>query len=76
MTTPPDPAPENTPGLERGGGVAPGDTPPDSAQTSGLSHSEPRPPKVTPIATIVIAVTLAVLVGALFVALGVLVLLR
>lgn len=32
-----DPAPEETPDLEAGGGVAPGDTP----QTSGLSHEQP-----------------------------------
>jgi uncharacterized protein DUF6480 len=40
---PPDPDPTRTPGLEPGGGVAPGSTPPDSAQTSGLSEPEPRP---------------------------------
>jgi hypothetical protein len=40
---PPDPDPTTTPGLEPGGGVAPGTTPPDSAQTSGLSEPEPRP---------------------------------
>jgi hypothetical protein len=39
---PPDPDPARTPGLEPGGGVAPGSTPPDSAQTSGLSEPEPR----------------------------------
>lgn len=40
---PPDPDPANTPGLEPGGGVAPGSTPPDSAQTSGLSEPDPHP---------------------------------
>jgi Family of unknown function (DUF6480) len=40
---PPDPDPAKTPGLEPGGGVAPGSTPPDSAQTSGLSEPEPPP---------------------------------
>jgi hypothetical protein len=40
---PPDPDPIDTPDLEPGGGVAPGSTPPDSAQTSGLSEPEPRP---------------------------------
>jgi hypothetical protein len=38
---PPDPDPADTPGLEPGGGVMPGSTPPDSAQTSGVSHQEP-----------------------------------
>ncbi|MEZ0362166.1 DUF6480 family protein [Mycobacterium sp. pUA109] len=41
--SPPDPDPAQTPDLEPGGGVAPGATPPDSAQTSGLSEPEPRP---------------------------------
>jgi hypothetical protein len=54
---PPDPDPANTPDLEAGGGVRPGSTPPDSAQTSGLSENEPRtswsfPP--TGIATMVV----------------------
>ncbi|MGV9866389.1 DUF6480 family protein [Rhodococcus koreensis] len=54
---PPDPDPANTPDLEPGGGVPPGSTPPDSAQTSGLSADEPRtswsfPP--TGIATMVV----------------------
>lgn len=40
---PPDPDPARTPGLEPGGGVSPGATPPDSAQTSGLSEPEPPP---------------------------------
>lgn len=40
---PPDPDPIDTPDLEPGGGVQPGSTPPDSAQTSGLSEPEPRP---------------------------------
>jgi Family of unknown function (DUF6480) len=38
---PPDPEPAESTGLEPGGGVPPGSTPPDSAQTSGLSHQEP-----------------------------------
>ncbi|MGW1739186.1 DUF6480 family protein [Nocardia sp. NPDC001965] len=35
----PDPA--DTPDPEPGGGVPPGSTPPDTAQTSGLSAEEP-----------------------------------
>ena len=43
MTTPtsPDPDPETTPGLEPGGGVAPGDTPPGESSTSGASDRQP-----------------------------------
>ena len=33
--------PEDTPDLERGGGVSPGSTPPAEATTSGLSEPEP-----------------------------------
>ena len=40
---PPDPDPAQTSGLEPGGGVSPGSTPPDSASTSGLSAPQPRP---------------------------------
>jgi hypothetical protein len=48
---PPDPDPARTIGLEPGGGVAPGSTPPDSAQTSGLSAPQPQPRRrITPLA--------------------------
>lgn len=40
--TPPDPDPADTPDLTAGGGIEPGSTPPESAQTSGLSAPEPR----------------------------------
>ncbi|MCV7199503.1 DUF6480 family protein [Mycobacterium angelicum] len=50
---PPDPDPSRTPGLEPGSGVPPGSTPPDSAQTSGLSEQQPRPKRrMTPLAVI------------------------
>lgn len=39
---PPDPDPAQTPGLEPGGGAAPGSTPPAAPQTSGVA--EPQPP--------------------------------
>lgn len=48
MTTATDPDPDNTPGLEAGGAVSPGDTPPASASTSGLSHRQPPPGKWIP----------------------------
>jgi hypothetical protein len=59
---PPDPDPARTPGLEPGGGVAPGATPPYSAQTSGLSEPEPRPRRRLRPATVVGLTALAVLV--------------
>jgi hypothetical protein len=42
--TPPDPQPDQTPGLEEGGGVRPGDTPPGEASTSGNTFREPDLP--------------------------------
>lgn len=67
---PPDPDPSKTPGLETGGGVAPGSTPPDSAQTSGVSEYQPNPRRrLTPLAIVsLVALALFVL---LFVAVAV-----
>lgn len=64
---PPDPEPDLTPGSEPGGGVNPGETPPDSGSTTtGLSHRERTPPKATA-GRIVIAIIVlfAVLVAAM-----------
>jgi hypothetical protein len=41
---PTDPDPDNTPGLEPGNGVQPGDTPPIEASTSGNTFREPDLP--------------------------------
>ncbi|MFB1295747.1 DUF6480 family protein [Mycobacterium sp. pW049] len=38
---PPDPDPKEDPGVDRAGGVRPGDTPPDSAQTSATANRDP-----------------------------------
>ncbi|OPE49173.1 hypothetical protein BST27_11595 [Mycobacterium intermedium] len=67
---PPDPEPSRTPGLEAGGGVPPGSTPPDSAQTSGVSEPQPNPKRrVTPLAVVsIVGVVIFVL---LFVAVAV-----
>ncbi|MFI9450652.1 DUF6480 family protein [Amycolatopsis sp. NPDC052450] len=67
---PPDPEPEKTPDLEPGGGVSPGDTPPDSGQTSGLSHPQPMPSKAMPIAWLVLIGVLVVLATGFVIALG------
>ncbi|WP_280269480.1 DUF6480 family protein [Nocardia wallacei] len=66
-----DPDPDRTPDLEPGGGVRPGSTPPETAQTSGLSAPEPRtrrrfPPTgagfvVTALALAIVFVVVAVL---------------
>ncbi|MCE6996796.1 DUF6480 family protein [Saccharothrix sp. S26] len=66
--TPPDPDPARTPGLEPGGGVAPGETPPDSGQTSGLSHPQPMPSRRGPIITLVAVLLITALTVAFVVA--------
>jgi hypothetical protein len=68
VSTPPDPDPERTPGLEPGGGVRPGDTPPESGSVSGLSHPQPMPGKAFPIATTIVIGILVLCVLALVVA--------
>ena len=42
--SPADPDPARTPGLEPGGGVRPGDTPPGEGSVSGVAHNEVMPP--------------------------------
>jgi hypothetical protein len=59
---PPDPDPDRTPGLEPGGGVAPGDTPPEAGQTAGVSHPQPVPSRRGPVITLVVVGLLVLLV--------------
>ena len=66
--TPPDPDPARTPGLETGGGVAPGETPPESGQTSGLSHPQPMPSRRGPVITLVAVLLITALTLAFVVA--------
>jgi hypothetical protein len=68
--TPPDPEPAVTPDLEPGGGVPLGSTPPDSAQTSGLSHPQPMPSKAMPVAWLVVIAVLTLMAAAFVVSLA------
>lgn len=72
---PPDPDPTQIPGLEPGGGTAPGATPPAAPQTSGVSG--PQPPntrRFTPsLVLTVVAVGVFVLV---FIAVAVLLVMK
>lgn len=64
----PGPTPDDVPDLEPGGGVAPGDTPPDAGQTSGLSHPQPMPSRTIPIVAITSVVLLVIAMAAFFLA--------
>ncbi|MEV6644455.1 DUF6480 family protein [Amycolatopsis sp. NPDC051371] len=68
---PPDPDPNRTPDLEAGGGVPPGSTPPDSAQTSGLSHPQPMPSKAMPVLWLILTGVLVLMVAGLVLSLAV-----
>jgi hypothetical protein len=66
MTTP-DPDPSETTGLEPGGGVPPGETPPAESSIAGVSHHEDPPGRtITPV-SLAIIVILVVLVAAFFI---------
>ncbi|MBF6221475.1 hypothetical protein IU479_25570 [Nocardia abscessus] len=57
-----DPDPAKTPDLEPGGGVAPGATPPDTPQTSGLSAPEPSTRHHFPVTGIMAMLIVAVVI--------------
>ncbi|WP_194835582.1 DUF6480 family protein [Nocardia sp. XZ_19_369] len=61
-----DPDPATTPDLERGG-VSPGSTPPETAQTSGLSAPEPSTSHHFP-GTGVVAIIVTIVLVVLFTA--------
>jgi hypothetical protein len=60
--TQPDPDPAVTTGLEPGGGVPPGETPPAESSTSGISHQEAKPARGISTAAIIAIVVLVVCV--------------
>lgn len=66
---PPDPDPDRTPGLEPGGGVRPGDTPPESGSTTeGLSRRERYPSRVPAVITFILVVLVTIAVVGLVIA--------
>ncbi|KAF0959041.1 MULTISPECIES: DUF6480 family protein [Rhodococcus] len=64
----PGPEPEDAPALDAGGGVQPGDTPPDAGQTSGLSHPQPMPGRTVPVLAFILIGLLILGIAAFFVA--------
>ncbi|TFV59363.1 hypothetical protein E4P42_08020 [Mycobacterium sp. PS03-16] len=69
---PPQPEPEEVPGLEPGGGVAPGDTPPDAGSTAVGEEPGPQPARrVTPGSVLTIVLVALFALAFLAVAVGV-----
>ncbi|MBC6451216.1 DUF6480 family protein [Actinokineospora xionganensis] len=66
---PPDPDPDRTPGLQPGGGVRPGDTPPESGSTTeGLSRRERCPSRTMAVVTTIFVVLVTIAIVALVIA--------
>ncbi|MFI0468901.1 MULTISPECIES: DUF6480 family protein [Saccharopolyspora] len=68
---PPDPDPDRTPGLEQGGSVPPGETPPESASaTEGLSYKTKPSARPTKWIWLIAIAVVVVLVAAFFISFG------
>ncbi|MEO9104805.1 MAG: DUF6480 family protein [Terrimesophilobacter sp.] len=62
-----NPEPKDTPGLEPGGSVQPGDTPPAETGVSGPQHNPPQRSRAVPIVFFVLIGLVVILVaGGLF----------
>ncbi|AKP58693.1 hypothetical protein DDK07_18315 [Mycobacteroides abscessus] len=72
---PPDPEPAATPGLSKGGGTQPRDTPPASGQETQPSNPDPVSLRKTSVPAMVSMIALAVLLG-LFLATAVLLIMK
>ncbi|MBA4024325.1 MAG: hypothetical protein C0482_18380 [Gordonia sp.] len=60
---PQNPPPGDTAGLEDGGGVTPGDTPPAETGVGGPNHEPPQRGKTVPIVIISLAVLLVLIIA-------------
>lgn len=58
-----NPEPNITPGLEAGGSVTPGDTPPVETGVGGPNHEPPQRSRVMPVMVIALVALLAVLIA-------------
>lgn len=72
---PPDPDPTQIPGLEPGGGAAPGTTPPAAPQTSGVSEPQPPNTRRFPPSSVLTVVAVCIFVVA-FIAVAVLLVMK
>ncbi|WP_268240348.1 DUF6480 family protein [Saccharopolyspora thermophila] len=69
---PPEPNPDRTPGLEPGGSVPPGETPPESASaTQGMPHPQEPPSRAATWIWLTVVAVVVLLVAAFFVFLAV-----
>ncbi|MDI9932981.1 DUF6480 family protein [Rhodococcus sp. IEGM 1354] len=58
-----NPEPDETAGLEAGGSVTPGDTPPAETGVGGPNHEPPQRSRVMPIVVIVLVALLAIVIA-------------